>query len=192
MLHLPTMSRLILNSRQIELTINRLCHQLIENHDDFSQSCIIGLQNKGVFVSNQICNRLNKLLPKVALHHGTLDITFYRDDYRRRNTLAVPGTTQIDFSLENRKIILVDDVLYTGRTIRAAMDALLAFGRPSKVELLVLIDRKYSRHLPIEPDYTGKAIDTIDSDMVKVVLDQNEQGVWLNSQSKKNAGSTKR
>lgn len=188
------MSRLILNSQQVELTINRLCHQLIENHDDFSQSCVVGLQNKGVFVSQQICNRLKKLLPKTPIRHGTLDITFYRDDYRRRDTLALPGTTNIDFLIENQKIILVDDVLYTGRTIRAAMDALLAFGRPSKVELLVLIDRKFSRHLPIEPDYTGKAIDTIDSDTVKVSLSEKEteQGVWLYSQPKKNAGATKR
>ena len=186
------MSRLILNSKQVELTINRLCHQLIENHDDFSQTCILGLQNKGVFVSQQICKRLKELLPKATFRHGTLDITFYRDDYRRRDTLVVPGTTQVDFSIENQKVILVDDVLYTGRTIRAAMDALLAFGRPSKVELLVFIDRKYSRHLPIEPDYTGKAIDTIDSDTVKVIVNTKENGVWLNTQPKKNAGTAKR
>ncbi len=188
------MSRLILNSQQLTITTNRLCHQLIENHNDFSSTCIIGLQTRGVFLSKRIVQSLKKLSPKTHIQHGSLDITFYRDDYRRREQLAVPSKTNIDFIIEDKKVILVDDVLFTGRTIRAGLDALMAFGRPRKVELLVLIDRKFSRHLPIEPDYTGKAIDTIDSDQVKVQWTEagEEEGVWIHSQQKKNGRPTQR
>jgi len=193
-LHLQTMTRLILSEKQMGITIQRMCHQLVENHDDFSNSCIIGLQPRGIFLSKRIVQHLQKWNPKHKLLHGALDITFYRDDYRRSEKLLVPSRTDIDFVVEGKKVILVDDVLFTGRTIRAAMDALLAFGRPEKVELLVLIDRKFSRHLPIEPDYTGDAIDSIDSDKVNVEWKENgkEDGVWLVSKSKSNATKTKR
>mgnify|MGYP000406150163 FL=1 len=101
-----------------------------------------------------------------SLQYGKLDITFYRDDVR--TSLHVANKTDIPFSIEEKNVILIDDVLWTGRTIRAALDALLDFGRPSKVELCVLIDRRFSRQLPIQPDYTGRAIDTITSQKVKV------------------------
>ncbi len=193
-LHLRTMTRLILSEKQMGITIQRMCHQLVENHDDFSNSCIIGLQPRGVFLSNRIVKQLHQWMPKKKLLHGALDITFYRDDYRRNEKLIVPSRTEIDFVVEGKNVILVDDVLFTGRTIRAAMDALLAFGRPAKVELLVLIDRKFSRELPIEPDYTGDAIDSIDSDKVNVEWEENgkEDGVWLVSKTKSNAKKTKR
>ena len=105
---------------------------------------------------------------------GNLDITFFRDDFRRREKPLIPSITNIDFSLENKKVILVDDVLYTGRTIRAGLDALLTFGRPSKVELLVLIDRRFRRDLPIQADYVGKMVDSLISERVSVEWEEIE------------------
>lgn len=174
-------SRPILNQKHFEITINRLCFELIENHDDFSETVIIGLQPRGIFLSNRIAGQLRHFLPGKEILSGNLDITFFRDDFRRRENVIVPSSTEIDFIIENKKVILVDDVLYTGRTIRAALDAILAFGRPSKVELLTLIDRKFSRDVPIEPNYVGKAIDTIMSDKVRVSWKETEgkDEVWL-------------
>ena len=159
--------RLLLDSSQIEITIRRLCHQLIENHDDFTNSAVIGIQPRGVYLAGRIQKYLLEILKIDALKFGALDVTFYRDDFRRREIIA-PSETKIDFLVENLNVILVDDVFFTGRTIRAGMDALLDFGRPSKVELLTLVDRRYSRHLPIAPDYIGVQVDTISSEKVKV------------------------
>ncbi len=161
-------SKVILSRQQFQITITRLCYQLIEKHNNFENSVIIGLQPRGVLLAERICATLKTLLPKAVVQLGNLDITFYRDDFKRRDNPIVPSVTEIDFIIENKNVILVDDVLYTGRTIRAGLDALLAFGRPERVELLVLINRKFSRHLPIEPNYTGKAIDAISSDKVIV------------------------
>jgi pyrimidine operon attenuation protein/uracil phosphoribosyltransferase len=156
----------ILNGTQVAITVDRLCHQLIENHLDFSQSVLIGLQPRGIYLSDRIYRTLQKLLPGVNINYGKIDITFYRDDYSTQ--LHVPNETTIDFSLENKRVILVDDVLYTGRTTRSALDAMLDFGRPSVVELLVLIDRRFTRQLPIQADYTGRIVDAIISEKVKV------------------------
>lgn len=156
----------ILNGTQVAITVDRLCHQLIENHLDFSQSVLIGLQPRGIYLSDRIYHTLKRLLPGVHINYGKLDITFYRDDFN--TALHVPNETTIDFSLENKKVILVDDVLYTGRTTRSALDAMLDFGRPSVVELLVLIDRRFTRQLPIQADYTGRTVDAIISEKVKV------------------------
>jgi pyrimidine operon attenuation protein/uracil phosphoribosyltransferase len=150
----------------VAITVDRLCHQLIENHLDFSKSVLIGLQPRGIYLSDRIYRTLQKLLPGVHINYGKLDITFYRDDFNTQ--LYVPNETTIDFSLENKKVILVDDVLYTGRTTRSALDAMLDFGRPSVVELLVLIDRRFTRQLPIQADYTGRTVDAIISEKVKV------------------------
>lgn len=179
-------SRLILNEKNFDITVNRLCFELIENHDDFADTVIIGLQPRGVNLAQRITSKLRQFLPQRNIVNGNLDITFFRDDFRRRENVLVPSATQIDFIIENKKVILVDDVLYTGRTIRAALDAILAFGRPAKVELAVLIDRKFSRHVPIEPNYVGKAIDTIMSDKVKVLWQETDQKdeVWLFTQDK--------
>ena len=179
-------SKIILGKQQFEITINRLCYQLIENHNDFKNTVIIGLQPRGIFLSERICTTLKKLLPASNIKSGHLDITFYRDDFKRRDNVIIPSTTAIDFIIENMHVILVDDVLYTGRTIRAGLDALLAFGRPERVELVTLIDRKFSRHLPIEPNYTGIAIDTISSDKVIVKWKETdgEDGVKLITKEK--------
>jgi pyrimidine operon attenuation protein/uracil phosphoribosyltransferase len=158
----------LLDGQRFQITIQRLCHQLIENHDIFDHSVIIGIQPRGVFLANRIIEELKKTLPSVKIESGNLDITFFRDDFRRKDGLLIPSSTEIDFIIEGKKVILVDDVLWTGRTIRAAMDALQSFGRPEKVELLTLVDRRFSRHLPIEADYIGIKVDTIDSQKVIV------------------------
>ena len=156
----------ILSNEQLQLTIQRLSHQLIENHYPFTDTVIVGLQPRGIFLADKIVNSIKASYPAVKLHYGKLDITFYRDDLHKE--LHVANQTTIDFDIENKNVILIDDVLYTGRTIRAAMDALVDFGRPAKVELLVLVDRRFNRQLPIQPDYTGKAIDSILSQKVTV------------------------
>lgn len=156
----------ILSEQQIALTVKRLAHQIVENNQGLINTVIIGLQPRGVFLSDRIVEELKQILPAHPIKYGKLDITFYRDDVRK--SLHIANATEIPFSIEGKTVVLIDDVLYTGRTIRAALDALLDFGRPSKVSLCVLIDRRFSRELPIQPDFSGKAIDTIVSDKVKV------------------------
>jgi len=156
----------ILSEAQLALTVKRLAHQILENNLQLADTVLIGLQPRGIYLSDRIVHELMQLLPPSQIEYGKLDITFYRDDVRK--SLHIPNETDIPFSIENKKVVLIDDVLYTGRTIRAALDALLAFGRPSKVSLCVLIDRRFSRELPIQPDYAGKAIDTIITQKVKV------------------------
>ena len=156
----------VLNEQQLAITIKRLSHQILENHVDLADTVLIGLQPRGIFVSDKVVAEVKELLPGGNVPYGKLDITFYRDDVRK--SLHLANHTDIPFSIENKNVVLIDDVLYTGRTIRAALDALLDFGRPAKVELCVLIDRRFSRQLPIQPDYVGKAIDSIISQKVKV------------------------
>jgi pyrimidine operon attenuation protein/uracil phosphoribosyltransferase len=163
----------ILSEQQLALTVKRLAHQILENNLQLSNTVIIGLQPRGVFLSDRIVMELKKILDESAIRYGKLDITFYRDDVRK--SLHIANTTDIPFSIENKHVILIDDVLYTGRTIRAALDALLDFGRPSKVSLCVLIDRRFNRELPIQPDYTGKTIDTIVSEKVKVCWKERDE-----------------
>ena len=172
----------ILSEQQLALTVKRLAHQILENHLQLTNTVIIGLQPRGVFLSDRIVTELKKLIDPQLIRYGKLDITFYRDDVRK--SLHIANTTDIPFSIENRKVVLIDDVLYTGRTIRAALDALLDFGRPSHVSLCVLIDRRFSRELPIQPDYAGKVIDTFISQKVKVYWkekDDSEQVILLDS-----------
>jgi pyrimidine operon attenuation protein / uracil phosphoribosyltransferase len=156
----------ILAQQQISLTIKRLANQLLENHLDPEDCAFIGIQPRGIYLSDRIVQEIINESGNKKINYGKLDITFYRDDIRKE--LHVPNHTDIGFSIEGKNVVLIDDVLYTGRTIRAAMDALMDFGRPAKVELLVLIDRRYSRELPIQPDYVGKTIDSIVSQKVKV------------------------
>lgn len=162
----------ILDKYQLQITIERLAYQLVENYADLSTLVIIGIQPRGIFLSDRIFEQLKKINPANTIDYGKMDITFYRDDIRKE--LHSPNQTNISFSLENKNVVLIDDVLYTGRTIRAALDALLAFGRPEKVELCVLVNRRYSRQLPIQPDYCGKSIDSVISQKVKVLWDKEE------------------
>ncbi|MBU2018998.1 MAG: bifunctional pyr operon transcriptional regulator/uracil phosphoribosyltransferase PyrR [Bacteroidetes bacterium] len=159
--------QVILHPKQVELTINRLCYQLIENHNQFENTVLIGLQPRGIHVVTRLKKRLEEILKK-EIKCGNLDITFYRDDFRRRERPLIPSATNIDFSIENKRIVLIDDVLFTGRTIRSGLDALLAYGRPKNVELLCMIDRRFKRHLPIQADYVGKTVDSLVSERVSV------------------------
>ena len=162
----------ILEGKQLNLVIKRLAQQLIENHEDFSDTVLIGIQPRGIPFAERILQAISQLHPGAKVQYGRLDITFYRDDIRKELNKA--NENSIPFSVENMKVVLIDDVLHTGRTIRAAMDALLDYGRPSKVELCVLIDRRFSRQLPIQPDYCGKTIDSILSQKVKVEWNDDE------------------
>ncbi|TMI62942.1 MAG: bifunctional pyr operon transcriptional regulator/uracil phosphoribosyltransferase PyrR [Bacteroidetes bacterium] len=157
----------ILSEQQLAITIKRLAHQLLENHVNLENTVLIGLQPRGIFLSDRIVEEIKKEIPGGEILYGKLDITFYRDDIRKE--LHNANRTDIPFSIENKNVVLIDDVLYTGRTIRAALDALLDFGRPEKVELCVLIDRRFSRQLPIQADYAGKSIDSIVTQKVKVL-----------------------
>lgn len=173
--------RIILDSNLLNITIKRLCYQLVENHGDFKNTVILGLQTKGVFLADKLAKLLESDF-SVTVPVGYLDTTFNRDDFRRRTLDIQPSVMHVPFSLEEKNIILVDDVLYTGRSIRAALDTMLAYGRPASVQLLVLIDRKYSRELPVEPKYCGKHVNTLVTERVLVEL--TEQGakkdnVWL-------------
>jgi len=139
---------------------------LLENHLDLQNTVLIGIQPRGVYFSDRIVGQLKTQVDPASIHYGQLDITFYRDDVR--TGLHELNRTDIPFSVENKEVVLIDDVLWTGRTIRAALDALLDFGRPAKVELCVLIDRRFSRQLPIQADYIGKPIDSMLTQKVKV------------------------
>jgi pyrimidine operon attenuation protein/uracil phosphoribosyltransferase len=158
----------------LAITIDRLCHQLIENHLNFEDAVLIGLQPRGIYLSDRIYRTLQKLLPGTPISYGKLDITFYRDDFNKGHALHVPNETDINFSIENKRVVLIDDVLYTGRTTRSALDAMLDFGRPASVELLVLIDRRFTRQLPIQADYTGRTIDAIISEKVRVLWNERD------------------
>lgn len=159
--------QVILNEQQVQLTMNRLAYQLIENHPDFSSTVFIGLQPRGIHVLARLKTILESIVGQ-PVTCGNLDITFYRDDFRRREKPLIPSTTNIDFTIEGKQVVMIDDVLYTGRTIRSGLDALLAFGRPKSVELLVLVDRRFQRDLPIQADYVGQAVDTLNSERVLV------------------------
>lgn len=160
--------KVILDGARFQLTIERLCRQLIENYGDFADTCLIGIQQNGIPLTERIAQRLRELIPDVKFHYGKLDVTFYRDDFRHREKSLAGNATVINFLVEDKKVILIDDVLYTGRTIHAAMSALQDFGRPAKVELLAMIDRRFNRHLPIQCNYTGMAVDSLDEAYVKV------------------------
>jgi len=171
----------ILNANELSTIIHRLCFQLIEDHNDFSETVLVGIQPRGVQLANRLLKLLvdNNKINKIDL--GLLDITFFRDDFRRNEKPLKASTTKLDFSIENKTIILIDDVLFTGRSIRAALDALQSYGRPKSVQLLALIDRRFSRELPIQPDYCGIQVDSRLNEKVKVNWNENdgEDSVYL-------------
>ncbi len=157
----------LLNNDQLNITLQRLAHQLVENHLSFKDTALIGIQPRGIFLSDRIAKMVKKISGNNQIDYGKLDITFYRDDVHK-SEIHVPSVTDIPFSIEGKNVVLIDDVLHTGRTIRSAMDALIDFGRPKKVELLVLIDRRFSRELPVQPNYAGYTVDTMLSQKVIV------------------------
>ena len=173
--------KLIFDSDLLDITISRLCEQLIENHSSFENCVILGLQPRGIYLAEMIQAKLKKITRK-EIPLGYLDTTFYRDDFRRRDTPAKASETKVPFVIEGKDVILIDDVLYTGRTVRAALDAMIAFGRPAKVELLVLVDRANTRDLPIGADYIGKKVNTIESQRILVELEAQgykKNKIWL-------------
>ncbi|MFN3782360.1 MAG: bifunctional pyr operon transcriptional regulator/uracil phosphoribosyltransferase PyrR [Spirosomataceae bacterium] len=173
--------RLILSHSLIDITIQRLCQELIENHGDFTDTVLLGLQPRGTYLADRINEKLVGILHK-QIPLGYIDATFYRDDFRRRASPLTPNATKVPFIIENKQVILIDDVISSGRMVRAAMDAMQAFGRPSRVELLCLIDRKYNRDIPIQPDYIGQKVNTLDSQLVSVewkVQGYEDDAIWI-------------
>ena len=166
--------KILLTSKEVNIILHRLACQLIEKHLDFSQTVLIGIQPRGIYLANRLKNLLQTVynVPEITL--GFLDITFFRDDFRRTDKPIEANKTNIDFLVDDKKVIFIDDVLYTGRSIRSALTAIQSFGRPAEIELLVLIDRRFSRHLPIQPDYRGRQVDAINNEKVKVNWNENE------------------
>jgi len=173
--------KILLTSREVNIILHRLACQLIEKHLDFSETVLIGLQPRGRFLAERIKQLLEQEYNVTGIELGFLDITFFRDDFRRSDKPLEANRTEIDFLVENKKVVFIDDVLYTGRSIRAALTAIQSFGRPSEIELLVLIDRRFSRHLPIQPDYRGRQVDAINDEKVKVSWKEHdgEDSVYL-------------
>lgn len=173
--------KILLNAAQLDIILHRLACQLIENHGDFKNTALIGVQPRGAFLLKRLQQLLQEHYHIEHLKTGLLDITFYRDDFRRGEEPLKANSTEIDFVVENKNVVIVDDVLYTGRSIRAALTALQSFGRPVTIELLTLIDRRFSRHLPIQPDYNGRQVDALGNQKVKVSWKENagEDVVYL-------------
>ena len=166
--------KVLLSSKEINIILHRLACQLLENHLDFSNTVLIGLQPRGTYVADRLTHILKDEYGVKNIEVGFLDITFYRDDFRRGDKTLEATKTKIDFLVEDKRVVLIDDVLYTGRSIRAALTAIQSFGRPSEIELLTLIDRRFSRHLPIQPNYRGRQVDAINEEKVKVMWKEND------------------
>lgn len=175
--------KILLTSKEVNIILHRLACQLIEKHLDFSDTILVGIQPRGTFLAKRLKDLLEKEYHVKEIALGYLDITFFRDDFRRTEKPLEANKTQIDFLVENKKVIFIDDVLYTGRSIRSALTAIQSFGRPLEIELLVLIDRRFSRHLPIQPDYRGRQVDAINNEKVTVSWKENdgEDAVYLNN-----------
>ena len=167
--------KILLDSKKIDLILNRLVCQLIENHKDFKNTVLIGLQPRGTYLIEKILKIFKKKYPSIDIKSGILDFTFFRDDFRRSEKTLKASSTQINFSIENKNVVLIDDVLFTGRSIKAAMSSIDSYGRPNSIELLVLIDRRYRREIPIQANYCGAKIDTFKGDKVNVVWNENSK-----------------
>lgn len=159
--------RIIHDHERFALTITRLCRHLMEEHGDFSNTCLIGIQAGGVFLAERLRERLAEMGIK-NFDYGKLDITFYRDDFRTFKGPLTPQATDIEFLVEDKRVILVDDVLYSGRTTVSALTALNHYGRPAQVELLVMVDRRFRRVLPVRANYRGLAVDSLHNEYVEV------------------------
>jgi len=163
-------NKVILNTKELSIIIDRLCYELIENHFDFSNSVLVSLMPRGRHVGKKIHEKLETIINK-RIKYGELDSSFYRDDLRKHSNPIVPHKMSMNLSVDEKNVVFIDDVLFTGRSVRSAIDALMPFGRPKTIELLVLINRRLSRQLPIQPNYIGKEVDSIDSEKVVVRLD---------------------
>jgi pyrimidine operon attenuation protein/uracil phosphoribosyltransferase len=170
----------LLSSDQVLSSIDALAESIHRTHAEFDNTVIVGIQQGGVLVSKYLSAALKSNFKYNSIPLGELDITFYRDDFRKQ--VLAPDRMHLPFDIENKTVILVDDVLFTGRTIKAALDALLDYGRPAKVELCVLVDRKEHRQFPIQPDYVGNSMTTKKTDKVKLVVEGEKPKVVLISQ----------
>ena len=166
------MTSVVLNAKDISRAITRITHEVLEKNKGAEDLALVGIRTRGVALAQRIKNKINSI-ENVEINFGIIDITLYRDDLSSGKVNSVIGKTNISFPLDGKQIILVDDVLFTGRTIRAAIDALIDFGRPSSVQLAVLIDRGH-RELPIRPDYVGKNIPTSKDSRVQVLLNEED------------------
>ena len=173
--------KVLLNAIEVKIALHRLACQLIENHDTFKNTALVGIQPRGVYLAERLKAILEKEYKIKGIQLGYLDITFYRDDFRRGDKTLEANKTSIDFIVEDKNVVFIDDVLYTGRSIRSALTAIQSFGRPLEIELLTLIDRRFSRHLPIQPDYRGRQVDAIGDEKVKVCWKEQdgEDAVYL-------------
>ncbi len=173
--------KILLTAKEINIILHRLACQLLENHTAFEDSVLIGIQPRGIFLARRLEKIIREDFSIEDIKLGSLDITFFRDDFRRSDKPLQANKTKIDFLVENKNVVFIDDVLYTGRSIRAALTAIQSFGRPSDIELLTLIDRRFSRHLPIQPTYKGRQVDAINEEKVKVMWQENdgEDAVYL-------------
>ena len=173
--------KLLLNAQQIDILLHRLACQLIEHHGNFSNCVLIGLQPRGVYLLDRLVTLLQGEYNIKVLHQGKLDITFFRDDFRRNEKPHSASSNEMNVLVEGKDIVFIDDVLYTGRSIRAALTAIESYGRPKSIELLNLIDRRFSRDLPIQPDYVGRQIDALQNDKVTVewAATHEEDAVYL-------------
>ncbi len=172
----------LLDPDGLAITLNRLSRQVWEQFETAQEFCIIGLQPRGIYPARRLHSLLEDLYSQ-PIRYGQLDITFFRDDFRRAEPLKA-NQTDIPFLVEDLNVVLVDDVLFTGRSIRSALDALAAFGRPKRVELLTLVDRRLTRELPVEATYAGLQVDTLHTQRVVVEWTETgheRDGVWLTS-----------
>ena len=163
-----TREQVILKAADIDRMLMRMTHEILERHKDMAHLVLIGIRTGGVFLADRIKKNI-LTIEGADVPRGDLDITLYRDDWTRISQQPIVQTTELPFSLDEKEVILVDDVLFTGRTVRAAMDALIDFGRPDRIELAVLVDRGH-RELPIEANYVGNHMETIRDTMVNVYL----------------------
>lgn len=163
----------------LERALSRIARQILDRNPDLATLGIVGLQTRGVFLARRIVSRINNI-EGTSIKAGILDVTLYRDDYRRPFKQPKVQVTNIPFGIDEKNIVIVDDVLFTGRTVRAALDALIDFGRPRTIQLAVLVDRG-NRELPIRADFTGKEIITADNQEValKVKEIDGEDSLWL-------------
>ncbi|WAM32817.1 bifunctional pyr operon transcriptional regulator/uracil phosphoribosyltransferase PyrR [Caldicellulosiruptor morganii] len=160
----------IMDSAQMNRALVRISHEILEKNKGVENLCLVGIQRRGVTLAKRIRENIEKI-EGIRLPLGVLDITFYRDDLSLLNDHPTVNSTQIDFDINNKKIVLVDDVLFTGRTVRAAIEALMDMGRPKMIQLAVLIDRGH-RELPIRADYVGKNVPTSRREIVHVLVDE--------------------
>ena len=169
-----SVSSLLMDEKEIDKVLQRIAHEIIENKYFLpSVTAIIGIRTRGIYLAQRLQSKIQDLTGQ-TLESGSLDISFHRDDLDRVECMPQVGVTEIPFSIENKTIILVDDVLYTGRTIRAALDELIDFGRPKRILLAVLIDRGH-RELPIKADFVGKNIPSRETDSIQVYLKESDQ-----------------